>query len=495
MAGLTPSSILVQAADTYLHIVTEAADMIQIQTKDAQQHLYSRGLAPWCLNRPSMGSKDNRNFWGCGVVYDEVLNFVALNNFTTYAHSLPAITKTVLFIGFRYNSIEVGGPRSNDAIYNYTAPDGLHFSLVGPASPPSDTDWKATSIGVSASCAPVPPSACTRDAISTNGSHLDVSENFRCTREKAGFEARGNMSGYLHDIYFFDFHKYLHEPYPFDATYMVGFDEAPETALNVTDDEEVFKNPWTSLSVATIELDRADYPDTMKGDDLPIWHDGTSPYDFTLLVCNTTVYDVTYTAIGRNITSLEATTSNGSTAGIASMPGVAFWQLIPSEYERALQLASASASSVGDFVGAYAAGLTKIYSYSMATQLSPRPALLAQTRVSKVITKVPVVALWLLVVANGLYALTAICLAVLAFMYTSPSVHQVYTRLSITGLVAQLFEREYAERAVDSEEALFRENVERGAEIKRVGVVRTNTGGSTFAVSEKSRKTGTINLC
>lgn len=118
--------------------------------------------------------------------------------------------------------------------------------------------------------------------------------------------------------------------------------------------------------------------------------------------------------------------------------------------------------------------------------MSARPAVLAQTRTSKVITKVPVAALWLLVLANAIYALLGIALATMALVYTNPSVHQVYTRLSITGIVAQLFEREYAERAVESEESLFRENVEKDAEVKRVGVRRTDTGGSAFAVSEKA---------
>lgn len=137
------------------------------------------------------------------------------------------------------------------------------------------------------------------------------------------------------------------------------------------------------------------------------------------------------------------------------------------------------------FIDSYALSLAKVRSYSLATQMSPRPALLTQTRNSKVITKVPVAALWLLVIANALYALFSLGLAVMALVYTTPSVHQVYTRMSITGIVAQLFEREYAERAVDSEEMLFRENVDKEAEIKRVGVRRTDTGGSAFAISSE----------
>ena len=195
------------------------------------------------------------------------------------------------------------------------------------------------------------------------------------------------------------------------------------------------------------------------------------------------VWDIKYSAVAHQVKSLSATKSNSSVAGIASLPGLAAFMFLPHQYDRALQYASSSASSMQAFIDSYALGLSKIRSYSLSTQMSPRPALLTQTRDSKVITRVPVAALWLLVLANGLYALLGLGLAVTALIYTNPSVHQVYTRMSITGIVAQLFEREYAERAVESEEMLFRENVDKDAEIKRVGVRRTDTGGSAFAIS------------
>ena len=170
------------------------------------------------------------------------------------------------------------------------------------------------------------------------------------------------------------------------------------------------------------------------------------------------------------------------------MPGVSALSLIPAQYSRATDYVSASATSMDAFIDSYALSLSKIRSYSLATQVSPRPALLLQTRTSKVITKVPVAALWLLVLANALYTCFALGLATIALVYTNSNVHQVHTRLTIAGIVAQLFEREYAEREVESDEQLFKENVEKDAEIKRVGVRRTDTGGSIFALSEKSKE-------
>ena len=75
-------SILVQAADTYLHIVTDSADMTQIQATDSDQYEYSRGLAPWCLDRPRVGFRGNVNYWGCGISYDEETTNQYVNNNT-----------------------------------------------------------------------------------------------------------------------------------------------------------------------------------------------------------------------------------------------------------------------------------------------------------------------------------------------------------------------------------------------------------------------------
>ncbi|KAL5446676.1 hypothetical protein PMIN07_001393 [Paraphaeosphaeria minitans] len=461
-------SILVQAADTYLHIVTESANFVQIQTQDTQQHHYSRGLAPWCRDRPRKGSGNNVNYWGCGITFHELSGSVVLSNMTSY------------------NAIEFYGPKTIDSIYNYTDSDGLQFALVGPHVPPAENDWKATTIGVSTQCSAIPPSGCTRDVPYEN----DLQGNqqaFNCSIAKgAPLDVSGNITGYMHEIHYFDFHKYLRDENPFKAK-IIGWNDSKTPPSDVSDDEEVFKNPWKTLSQATIEVDRPDYPEELN-DTSRLWPDADNNYDYTMLLCETTVWDIIYTAVGHEVTSVTATKSNGSVAGIVSLPGLSALMFIPNQYGWALQTASASATSMDTFIDAYGLGLSKIRTYSLATQMSPRPALLTQTRTSKVITKVPVAALWLLVLANVLYSLLGLALATMALIYTTPSVHQVYTRLSVTVIVAQLFEREYAERAVESEEKLFRENVEKGAEVKRVGVRRTDTGGSLFAVSEKSSR-------
>lgn len=105
-------------------------------------------------------------------------------------------------------------------------------------------------------------------------------------KKGAGIDVSGNITGYMHDIFYFDFHKYLRDSSPFDAE-LLGWEDHTDVSKKVTDDEEVFRNPWMSLSQATIEVDRQDYPDALN-DSKRIWLDPDNVYDHTLLLCNTT---------------------------------------------------------------------------------------------------------------------------------------------------------------------------------------------------------------
>ena len=140
--------------------------------------------------------------------------------------------------------------------------------------------------------------------------------------------------------------------------------------------------------------------------------------------------------------------------------------------------ANGLAKNVSHFAQLLSQGMARQYLVPIVAQSSPRPALLVQSRSSKIVTKVPKSALWILVIANLLYAILAIILAILALLVTSMDIHQLRTRLSVTGLAAHLFEGEYAERDVKDEKDLF----EKGDVSKRVGVRRTEAGGATFSV-------------
>ena len=150
--------------------------------------------------------------------------------------------------------------------------------------------------------------------------------------------------------------------------------------------------------------------------------------------------------------------------------------------EYARTVSSTVAKSVDDFAQTFSRTMAHQYLGPIASQTSPRSALLVQTRNSRIVSKVPKSALWILVTANLLYIILAITLAILAFLVTSMDVYQLRTRLNVTGLAAQLFEGPHAERKVRNDKDLFEtpNRVESG--LNRVRVYRTETGGTSFEI-------------
>jgi hypothetical protein len=139
----------------------------------------------------------------------------------------------------------------------------------------------------------------------------------------------------------------------------------------------------------------------------------------------------------------------------------------------------------------YAQAISRKFLIPFAGQITARPALLVQTKSSRVVTKVPKAAIWTLVVANMLFAFFGLGLTVWAMLAAkgrdkAREVKQVFSRLGIMGLSAQLFEGEYARREVDGEEELFELRYgEKDRMVKRVGVDKTNSGGAVFTISER----------
>ena len=129
--------------------------------------------------------------------------------------------------------------------------------------------------------------------------------------------------------------------------------------------------------------------------------------------------------------------------------------------------------------------MSKAYSFPLASQLISRASVLGQLRTSKVVTQLPVAALWTLVMANVAFTLLGLGLAIWAWRKATPTVHQVQLRLGVAGLASALFDREKFEQSARADDGLFSEKIAkdlRNNEVKRIGFKRTETGGSTFAV-------------
>lgn len=102
----------------------------------------------------------------------------------------------------------------------------------------------------------------------------------------------------------------------------------------------------------------------------------------------------------------------------------------------------------------------------------------AYRRQTLLVAKVPIAALFTLILTNLLFVVTGIVLLVMAWKVRRPGVDDVQARLNITGLVADRFEDERRQGAVGKIEELFDEY--QAGDKTRVAVVGTFKDGYIY---------------
>ncbi|KAK3208468.1 hypothetical protein GRF29_77g804171 [Pseudopithomyces chartarum] len=472
------ASLLVQAADVYFHVAAEAFQLTQIQEVPVQSKLYSREFAPWCADRPQNGPLGPVNIWGCAITALAVADG---------GSSLAPTNATVIqdmknLVSDQHTAI------------NFTNSENIQYSVIGPADADSNEDFKATSFAVSTTCTAILEDEC--DVASPVSNAKDGSGSpvrlvpFFCTRNRSGIDIRGNLTNHNTKTHMINFHKYLAESEPFLGNFVENINSRSDaeivTAIQNETANDIFRNPWSVLAIRKIpfalQADFENLPQPFQ-EDTRIWkHDVLGA--FAMMVCNVTVWDVTYIKVGGRIISLTKSLSNGSAAGAASMPGTRFVGTLANVFQD-LSTGPESRSSPSAFIRAFELGMSKAYSFPLASQLSSRASLLAQLRTSKVVTRLPVAALWTLVIANVGFALLGLGLAIWAMRRATPEVHQVQLRLGVAGLASALFDHEKFEESAHAGDGLFTEKSSKGSgdmDVKRIGFKRTGTGGSAFAV-------------
>lgn len=175
---------------------------------------------------------------------------------------------------------------------------------------------------------------------------------------------------------------------------------------------------------------------------------------------------------------LSKTASNGTVAGTASMPGTRHIGTLANIFQDEAT-GPFSRISPDNFISSFELGMSKAYSYPLASQMSERPSLHVQTRVTKVVTSLPITALWFLVSANVAYALLGWVIALLAILKITTEVGEVQAMMTIDGLVAALFRNEEAIQGItgDVNNATSEKRMDNE---KRLAVTPKEGGGMSF---------------
>lgn len=279
---LTADSLLVQAADVYFHIAAEAVQFIQVQTLPPESHDFSRGIAPWCLDRPNLGAMGQKNFWSCSITIQPAL----YNNATSLA---PTNATTIQDLK-NSNS-------DQHTILNFTDTESIQYAVVAPPSVNPMDDWKASSFAVSTTCSAIPQEACDTFSPITNAKDGQGSPvmlvPFNCTQGRAGIEISGFLTSHNTKVHMLDFHKYARESQPFfnnTITYSEDLDSILQKIEAGEDANGIFKNPWGALVMrkipSAVQGDFSQLPPSFKNDSR-IWKSDLLG-GFTFMLCNIT---------------------------------------------------------------------------------------------------------------------------------------------------------------------------------------------------------------
>lgn len=80
-------------------------------------------------------------------------------------------------------------------------------------------------------------------------------------------ELFGNMTDGYFSLNFGKFHKYFKEQSPSISQWLLGWDDVPKIAPNVTDDDasQMWTNPWKWMAEVSLIIDQEDIPEDMRG--------------------------------------------------------------------------------------------------------------------------------------------------------------------------------------------------------------------------------------
>lgn len=228
--------MLIQAADTYLHVSTSAVNFVHTEERPSQNYNYGTGFKPACIDRDRRGSATNVNYWGC------TLTVTKSPTDQSWRHQINNYTE--------YYSLGIGTSESHD-ILEYVGSGEHPIMVLVPKSIPSEIDYSASSFGSSSQCQFIRNSSCVL------GQKTDEDENsriapyyFNCSVPDIPLQVSGKLSVYLEDLHQMNFHRLLEEYPPFNSTFLEITQGIIDQATNITDEEakSIFKNPWHSLA-------------------------------------------------------------------------------------------------------------------------------------------------------------------------------------------------------------------------------------------------------
>jgi len=415
-------------ADTWLHVTTEAVDFINIEPVAIGN--YSFGLLPQCTTSDNSLISQNdisEDLSGSGSFLPCSVEFAPSNTYILSSESLLVLNNV--------SNLAVA------ATYYQTGP--FVYLGVPPQAGLAQQDYTASTFGMKTTCGFI----TTQCSMGYSGPSMP----FDCS---AAFKGDATET-------------------PFD---MVFFTDGTMTS---NDTDAGIANPYFFGLATQVNLNPKE--NATLGSDITQGNRGGSS---SVMLCNSSMYDIVYSSVNGTVSKFETQLSNNSVANIAQLTSrLGIWpSFITPGYSSllaAVNLAVLSESSE-QWTDQLALAYSKVAIAYFAGTVVATPALENQLRTTSIVSRIPAAPLWALVIANMLFVVMGIVLALFAMMASDVGNKDVQVRLSIAGLVADRFEGAYARRDVKKVEDLFEEK--HGEDSVRIGIVKAGEGGYTYSI-------------
>ena len=423
---LTIVSTVVFLADTWLHVTTTTVNFVQVDSVLGSAAEYGFVLEPNCTVGPGAGPTDARDKCAISIAATNIF----LVNGSASLQTLNNVSDSVAALTYNNQLTYLGKPSSPTVLAH---------------------DFTATTFGIETQCRPV-STECNLNAL------FGASTPFHCTDA-----FQGDLSNAL---------QVAQTP----EWYMVYFDNS-SMASNLSYISTGVQNPFY-FGLAALTNAQGGGGSFANGETeivTPV-HGGSA----FVLYCNATVYEIEYDQVNGSVTRFVTTASNVSTTnlfqGSIAATGVGTFQL---QQAASLATFSTTAQELADKI---ALAFSRVALAVGGQLVAPAPAQAAQLRSAPLVTRLPQAPLFTLVLANLLFALLGVVFTVRAVASArGDDVPEVQARLSIPGLVANLFEGARAKEGVADVQELFAE--QSGEDPGRVVVGMTQRGGYEFRLA------------
>lgn len=434
--------MFIQGADTWLHVAVDTINLDHYSDSGIKTPLVGHGIAPWCSNaNPHTDTCQNTCATDCGL---------NIRNSSTIFSTIGDISATHKV---------------------YTVDTNPVKAVLGPANLTSGELYSADTYVATTTCIPITDRCNTTNvddlAVPPDGQVIAGARAlpFNCSAANGtGIDFTGNTQ----------------------VSFNLKLSSASQNQSELSTAANKYTNPFTWAVAANVDMNepRSDSTTLQANANFTrTEHNGIGRS--YIVACNTTIWNASYTfaatspsAISVINISLHAPT-NASVSGIVTES----WfqsQLANPQLESAWQLAYAGATTAQQYAGNYATRVSQIAMAYLAGQTELRNATMALRKETKLVATVPRNALYTLVAANLLFAAVGLVLTALAVVSCTRDVKEVQTRLSVPGLVAELFEKPYCNKQVKCEKDLFRES--EGMGHSRVFIEKGREGGFKYDV-------------